>query len=128
MAVLPMRVVSMLCPWAARTATIIRSITLVRTLTFGQVHPTRVGPHGNAASATALKEWTAKPATVQPASVFGASGTECAKKHGTCFNTFCLCCFHDGVQKPDVLTTFGRSDCFNYIYLDIKVLTQVNYD
>jgi hypothetical protein len=31
------------------------------------------------------------------------------------------------MQKPDGLTTFGRSDCLNYIYLYIKVLTPANY-
>ena len=27
------------------------------------------------------------------------------------------------MQKPDILTTFGQSDCINNIYLDIKDLT-----
>jgi hypothetical protein len=29
------------------------------------------------------------------------------------------------LQKPDGLTTFGRSDGYNYIYLSIKFLTPV---
>jgi hypothetical protein len=28
-----------------------------------------------------------------------------------------------GLQKPEALTTFGRSDCNKNIYLDIKALT-----
>ncbi len=80
MALLPMRVVSMLCLQDAGTTTIIRSITLVRTLTFGQVRPTRGCSHGNAASATVLMVWAETTPTVQLASVFGVSRTECAKR------------------------------------------------
>jgi hypothetical protein len=32
------------------------------------------------------------------------------------------------LQKPVLLTTFGRSDCLSYIYLYIKVLTPATYD
>jgi hypothetical protein len=31
------------------------------------------------------------------------------------------------LQEPGLLTTFGRSDCHNFISLDIKDLTQATY-
>ena len=44
--------------------------------------------------------FTETPALSMLVYLFAVCGIDCARKHGTCFDAFCVCCFlDDGLQQ-----------------------------